>query len=243
MAQRRRWMIPSVLEDIQDDTNYLAVGSGELQPGVRLSSSWYDINQSPQMALATTSGVLLRNGNRTRMTCALSGWPDSNDVLHPQAPSGELIGVVRERYDAEDVGLVELNPSIRFTNRKYFEATPPRRLLTSAETRHMRGHWYLADGISTGCVAMLQSGISQELPQRPPGHTTIPYVRWRQETAVYSSLFAMMGAKGAKNDVADGLCGAPTVDDSGGSNGVGGFFQLADEQWCLAPCLDKLVAD
>ena len=51
------------------------------------------------------------------MTCALHGWPNSNEVFHPQAPNGGLIGLVKESYDAEDVGLVELSSFIRFTNR------------------------------------------------------------------------------------------------------------------------------
>lgn len=53
----------------------------------------------------------------------------------------------------------------------------------------------------------------------------------------------MIGAAGANEDVANGLCGAAIVEDSVGSNPVGGFFQLEDGQWCIAPCLDKIVAD
>lgn len=58
MARIRRWITHSVAEDIQDATNYLITGSGELQPGVTPSSTSYDINREPQMSLATISGFL-----------------------------------------------------------------------------------------------------------------------------------------------------------------------------------------
>ena len=39
------------------------------------------------------------------------------------------IGEVDERWQALDTALVNLNPSIRFTNAKFFESKLPRRLL------------------------------------------------------------------------------------------------------------------
>lgn len=178
-----------------------------------------------------------------RMTCALHGWLNSNEVYHPQAPSGEMIGVIKERYDAQDIALVDLHPSIRFTNSSYFDAIPPRRLLTREDTRNTRGHWYLADSMSTGCVAMMQEGIIHKLPSRPSGHFEIPYTKWQRETSIYSKLYAMIGATGGDADVADGLCGAPIVEESANSQGIAGFFQLEDGQHYIAPCLDQLVAD
>lgn len=242
-TERRRWITPNPATVVQDVTNYLDGGSRELRPGIRLSSSWYDITHRPQTSTSTTAGVLLRNGPQVRMTCALHRWQNSNEVFHPQAPSGEMIGVIKERYDVQDIALVDLNPSIRFTNRNYFDATPPRRLLTREDTENKRGHWYVADGMSTGCVAMMQAGVIDELPPRPPGHAKIPYTQWLKQASVYSTLYAMIGATGGDSDVADGLCGAPIVEDSGDSQGIGGFFQLEDGQYCIAACLDQLVAD
>ncbi|MCJ1257534.1 hypothetical protein MMC24_005360 [Lignoscripta atroalba] len=222
-TQRRRWTVPSVDQDVQDVTNYLIVGNKELRPGVRLSSSWTDIDNRPQQSTATTAGVFLRNRDQVRMTCSLHGWQNSNEVFHPQ-PSGKLIGTVRERYDAQDMALVELNPAIQFTNHRYFEANIPRRLLTRAECGRMRGVWYTADGMSTGCISLVKSGTVYEFPPRPLGHARIPFATWREEGAVYSNLYTVMGATGGDSTVADGLCGAPIVDHSGGSNGVAGFF-------------------
>lgn len=243
MSQQRKWIVPDPTMDIQDVSNYLLVGSRQLRPGVRLSSPLYDINGQPQDSMSTTAGVLLRNGPSVRLTCALHGWPNSNDVYHPQAPSGQVIGTIKERYDAQDIGLVDLHPSIRFTNTSYFDAIPPRRLLTSEDRSSTRGSWYLADGMSTGCVAMMQAGIIDELPPRPSGHVEISYTQWEKESSVYSKLYAMIGATGGVVDVADGLCGAPIVEDSAESQGVGGFFQFTDGNYCIAPCLDQLVAD
>lgn len=243
MSRRRRWIVPDPGMDIEDVSNYLLLGDRQLGPGVRLSSSCYDIDGQPQTSMSTTSGVLLRNGSSVRMTCALHGWPNSNDVYHPQAPSGQIIGLIKERYDAQDIGLVDLHPSIRFTNSSYFDAIPPRRLLTSDDTRNARGSWYLADAMSTGCVAMMQAGIIDELPPRSSGHVMISYTQWEKEKSVYSKLYAMIGATGGAAEVADGLCGAPIVGESADSQGVGGFFQFEGGNYCIAPCLDQLVAD
>ena len=243
ISRRRRWIVPDPSTDVQDVSNYLLFGNQQLRPGIRLSTPCCDNNGQPQVSMSTTAGVFVRNGPSVRMTCALHGWPNSNEVYHPQARSGQIIGMIKERYDAQDIGLVELDPSIRFTNSSYFDAIPPRRLLTSEDTRNTRGCWYIADGMSTGCVAMMQAGIIDELPPRPPGPVEIPFTQWEKEKSVYSKLYAMIGATGGAADVADGLCGAPIVEDSAESPGVGGFVQFEDGNYCIAPCLDQLVAD
>ena len=243
MSRRRRWIVPNPSTDVQDVTNYLLVENKHLRPGVRLSSPWYDDHGNPQPSTSTTAGALLRNGPRVRMTCALHGWQNTNEVYHPQALNGELIGNIRERYDAQDIALVELNPSIRFTNSSYFDAIPPRRLLTTEDTMNKRGCWYLADGMSTGTVAMMQSGNIHEIPPRPEAHVSIPYNTWPTENSIHSKIYAMIGATGGEADVADGLCGAPIVEESSESQGIGGFFQFEDGNYCIAPCLDQLVAD
>lgn len=213
MSRRRRWIVPDPNMDIQDVTNYLTVESQQLRPGVRVSSSWYDINGQPQSSTPTTAGVLLRNGPLVRITCALHGRPNSNEVYHPHAPRRELIRVIKERYDAQDIELVDLHSSIRFTNSSYFDAIPLRRLLTREDIENKRGYWYLADGMSTGCVAMMHAGIINKLPPRPSGHAKIPYTTWKKENSIYSKLYAMIGATGGDANVADGLCGALIVEE------------------------------
>ena len=42
--------------------------------------------------------------------------------------------------------------------------------------------------------------------------------------------------------VADGLCGAPIVDDDPNcGGGVAGFFQLSNGSFCFAPVLDEFI--
>ena len=120
--------------DIQDVTNYLSVGNRRLRPGFRLSSSCYDINGQQQSLTSTTAEALLRNGPIVRITCALHGWLNSNEVYHHRPPSGEMIGIIKKRYNKQEIALIDLHHSFRFTDSSsHVDAIQPKRLLTSED--------------------------------------------------------------------------------------------------------------
>ena len=101
-------------------------------------------------AYATSTGTLLRdNRGNKRLTAANHGFLYSDEVYHP-SHAGRRIGEIGERFEALDIALIKLDPYISFSNRNYFEAFPPKRLLRSEEAEN--GIWSCANGISTGAV-------------------------------------------------------------------------------------------
>lgn len=215
----------------EDNTDYLS--QGHLGPGVRVDPSVAtDVGPYATLSRATTAGVLLRNtGGLERVTVACHGFPEANAVYHP-TNSQHCIGEVHERMQAYDWGLVKLAPSATFTNKSYFQAPPPKRLLKYHELQY--GEWCAADGMSTGIIFLMVNGIRSMPPPNPPGHCEeIKFTNWKHEMA-----FESIGPTGGK--VKEGLCGAPIVhDDEGG--GVAGFFHLTNGRQSFSPILDKLI--
>ena len=81
--------------------------------------------------MATTAGIPARSTFKTdapRLTVANHRFLGTNDVFHPIA-EGVHIGEISERFEALDVALVQLYPSISFSNLQYFEVEALRRLL------------------------------------------------------------------------------------------------------------------
>lgn len=232
---RTRQRLIDPISGIQDTTNYLQEGDYNLTPGVRVSSApgteegLYDME-----SYSTTAGILLRNSDgRMRMTVANHGFPRSSQVFHP-ITGGSRIGEITERWPAQDVALVELDPSIKFDNSYYFEAQKPLRLLRSNEVMSKAGKWFSVDGMSTGLIFLFLRGVRLHQASRPagPSPVQIDFSEWRQET-----LFQTIGATGG--NLRDGVRGAPIVDE--GVGGVAGFFQLANSEWCLSPVLDEII--
>lgn len=222
----------------QDSTNYLENGNGELSPGVRLESAPVT-DEGPYATLSrtTTAGVMLRNiDGQVRMTVSNHGFPESDQVFHPST-DGCRIGEITERWLAQDVALVRLDPSVAFSNNSYFEAQSPKRLLRSQDLENSRyGKWFCADGMSTGLVFLLLQGVSSYEARRPtkPRPVEIDFEEWMTE-----NIYHMIGATGGTTK--DGLCGAPIVDDDVGEGAVAGFFQLANNEICLSPVLDEII--
>lgn len=215
----------------EDNTDYLA--RGQLGPGVRVESSVAtDIGPYARFSRATTAGVLLRNtSGLERVTVACHGFPEANAVYHP-TNAQHCIGEVHERMQADDLGLVKLAPSAKFSNESYFQAQPPKRLLQYNELQ--QGEWYAADGIPTGIIYLMTNGIRSMPPPNPPGHREeIKFNVWRHELA-----FESIGPTGG--EAKEGLCGAPIVhDDEGG--GVAGFFHFTNGKQSFSPILDNLI--
>ena len=128
----RRMKIPT---GTHTDTNdYLAHTDRTLRPGVMFSS----IHGNGTQYLSTTSGLLVKDAEGHHyVTCALQGFLSEDIVFHPDPIRGRPIGKVVQRFPNANVGLVRLEPGIRYTN-EFFESkeggvsgVTPRRFATS----------------------------------------------------------------------------------------------------------------
>ncbi len=226
---------------VQDTTDYLVHDTGDLCPGIRLESASVSTQgEYATISRSTSAGLLLMgNHGQLRLTAANHGFsfPDrsilSNEVYHP-SHNDTRIGVIEERWPKEDVALITLDPSVRFSNKNYFDAKEPRRLLGGDQVIFQE--WYVADGMSTGAVAMFARGIKADFqvprtPNLPWDYTVFDNIK---------TIFRTIGATGGSTK--DGLCGAPIVQDDSDAGGVAGFFQLASTDYALSPHLDDIVA-
>ena len=132
---------------VQDTSDYLSL-FGENCPGVRVTSATIaDDGSHLPGSMSTTAGILLRdNHGNQRLTVSNHGFQNRKEVFHPTETS-KLIGEIDERWEHLGIALVKLNPSINFTNKTYFEAKAPRRLLSSHEIPY--GAYFSVDGMST----------------------------------------------------------------------------------------------
>lgn len=180
---------------------------------------------------STTSGVLLQNGAEQRMTAANHGFPDSQDVYHPD-PLGRRIGQITTRQLDWDITLVQLDPLIAFTTARYFDAPSAQRLTPSNEL--LASDWFEVDGISTGRIDLCARSISQYRSTTEPNSALLDARGWKIEVG-----FSSFGASGAA--VKDGVCGAPIVDRDGR---VAGVSRRADPSGLFAftPALNPLIA-
>ncbi|KAI9374877.1 hypothetical protein BJX61DRAFT_540381 [Aspergillus egyptiacus] len=153
------------------DTNYLAAAN-TMRPGVRVESGLLSPARSQLSSTsASSAGVLLRSASQgKRLTVANPKIPNPDDVYHPTTSlgGGTCIGRITERFEALGISLVELHPSIPFTNNEYFQAERPRRLVSSNDPAMTYGTWCTLDGMASGLVALHVSGLRAELAVRPP---------------------------------------------------------------------------
>jgi hypothetical protein len=57
------------------------------------------------------------------MSAANHAFPDSDEIYHPTSGSGDMIGKIRERWVAHDVGNGQVTTCDKF---QHFNAAPPR---------------------------------------------------------------------------------------------------------------------
>lgn len=188
---------------------------------------------SAEPVRSTTCGLLIQKGNTKYLTVSNNGFLGESEVFHP-AYDGDKIGDIVDRYPQFDIAMVRLTPefSNRFSNDTYFQAEPPKRLVTAEYLKH--GAWFEVDGMSTGLISLAYVGDVMEKPGRPPGHPDIPFLRWRRHC-----LLRIFGA--TNPTILDGLCGAPLVEERTGN--VAGFFHLANGDFAECAALDDLVAE
>lgn len=170
------------------------------------------------------------------MTIADHGFSGYDGVYHPSAVSSNQIGRVVERYTGQDIAMVELLPTVNFTNSKNFQAAAPNRLLYS--DRISEGAWCAADGLSTGLVFLHRTGIRAVDIQLMRNHG-MESILYRTEI-IYSS-FGPLGGESRR-----GIRGAPIVSEKAeqtGHNGGGvcGFLRFANGDVVLSPILDDII--
>lgn len=210
---------------------------GHIFPGVRLSSSPHPpaTAEGEQVTTTTknsTAGVLLRNSNtgQLRVTAASQSFPESDppEIIYHQ---GTRIGVIDSRLHEQDMALIQLDPSIKFTNQEYFNANPPKRLLRSTEIP--RGTWFAVDdGTSTGKVYLQARGERFHLPRRSAGEK-LKFGDFEQERIF-----------GASRPMSDEWLGAPIVQEDPEGAGLAGFvneMMMLDGEYCVAKALDGLI--
>ncbi len=221
---------------IQDTTNYLEESGRSLTPGVRVSSAPLTNQGHAIISRSTTAGVVLRNAEgQVRLTVANHGFLESEEVFHPTTNDFK-IGEISERWPAQDVALVKLDPSISFRNLHYFEAQTPLRLLRSEELQRSKtGKWFSVDGMSTGLLFLFLRGVSLCQARRPSSNPIhIDFSNWSTE-----HVFRLIGPAGGS--AKDGIFGAAIVEDDPEMGGVAGFFQFTNDEICLSPVLNELI--
>ena len=76
--------------------------------------------------MATSSGVVVTNGAERRLTLAAHGFPDTDNVHHPELLPHWRIGTIRKWFPLMDVGLYELPNPLEYSNKQYFHGESPR---------------------------------------------------------------------------------------------------------------------
>lgn len=224
----------------QDTTSYLALGS--MCPGTRITGLMVD-PKNPKSRLASassTAGMVVHHtttGER-RLIVSLQAFAQSMkgglyEVFHP-SQYGEEIGTIETFNRWMDIAFVRLRESVKFNNKTYFEAHPPKKILRYRELR--AGMWFAADSMSTGLMSLMLEGLkSQPLAREPPDGSQ-NFRGWSHE-GVYHTIGPVGGA------CSRGAAGAPIVsDDPSGSGGVAGFFKAYEGGRVFAPILDPLLA-
>ena len=213
---------------IHDTTNYL--NRGGLGPGVCVCSAIFTNADGKDVSTTSTAGILLQDNSGTqRFTVAHHAFLHGDYVYH-SSRAETPIGRINERWESLDIALVDLNPSVHFTNDNHFGTKRPRRLLRSPEMKE--GSWFAVDGMSTGVVHMENIGLSLQVAPRPDNPP--PKISW-------SKWLIYIGNIGAQP--VEGLCGGAIIDEGSGTDagGVAGFFQFGNSEWALAPCLNDLI--
>jgi hypothetical protein len=147
-----------------------------------------------------------------------------------------MIGRVDERWEHIDVALCELTPDIFFSNKEYFDAPSPKRLVSSDNVMDEDG-WFYVDGATTGAIPLLRCGVAYIFPGGPSS----TYHELRQLRAYNLKVFG----PGA-GEVGKGMCGAPVVSagmpDEESDGEVLGFFSWSLGDLIYVHAVDELVA-
>jgi hypothetical protein len=209
-----------------DITDYRAFG---LTPGVKVVGK----------RMATSSGVIVQNGEERRLTLADHGFDDTDEVYHPDVSSLYLIGTVELRFPLIDVALCRFVTPLNYSNKQYFTANPPKRLVTTSFVDEFvtKGTWFEAEGFTSGRVHLFYCGPAvgypdlQDRPSVGDSHLLKSY---------------QLDYFGPEvRDAQEGLCGAPVVheekDDEDYDGIVLGFISMKCGRDLTVAAVDELI--
>jgi hypothetical protein len=227
----RQSRLISPLQGNIDVSNYAATG---LTPGVRVSGEHY----------AGTSGLVLVNRvtNDRRVMVVNHVFNDTDDVYHPATAPQNLIGKIVQRYSDLDIALVQLHDDIKYSNRSYFDAPAPKRLVTEEYRGTPGQEWFFVDSPFTGLAPLLWGGVRVGITE----DVTQAYHSLKYDKQY---IFLSMGINVGR--LAEGVCGSPIVHDecASGSESDGavlGLFSWSDQnvvENLFVSVLDRIVAD
>jgi hypothetical protein len=220
---RERLLTPGVLHE--DNTDYRVLG---LMPGIKVCGE----------SMMTSAGVIVEyQDGRKRVTLANHGFYDGTDVYHPDSLPSFYFGSIIERYMFNDVACCDLNPNTTFSNKTYFAAQTPTKLVDaySMERSIDSEAWFEVEGMSTGRVFLLYSGPGSKL-RNLSNELTDSHVIDHQ---IAFDWF------GPNNVVRGGICGAPIVYENAPGHdmdgAVVGFYFWDDGKHAIVPTLDRFI--
>lgn len=166
---------------VADETDYVA-RDGKFYPGCMISSAALD----GTVYTSISAGVLLSNGNETRLTCSWHNWED-HAKKHPtllgqdddearrvftvvQGEPGSRVGHVVRRVGDTDIALASLDEGIVFENTFMDIQACAKRLVHTDSI--LPGDIYLIDGFTTGLQRLPGCGARFEV-DRGPVHPTL----------------------------------------------------------------------
>jgi hypothetical protein len=122
-AREETWSSPShSFGSVRGDvTDYRAFG---LSPGVKVVGE----------KMATSSGIVMQNGQLRRLSLALHRFEDTDDVFHPDPLPQFHLGTIDIRIPWIDVALCVMDERVTFTNKSYFLPTPTQDILQCPNT-------------------------------------------------------------------------------------------------------------
>ena len=190
-----------------DNSDYRAFG---LTPGIKVVGH----------EKATSSGVIVRKGVVERLTLAFHGFLDTDDVHHPDPLTQWKIGTIDITFPWLDISLCRLSEDLKYSNKTYFTANPPKRLVSSKfMDEHIgMGSWFEAEGFTCGRVHLYYRGPAVGFAYMPS------YVRdaHRFTGRPYARQTEMEYLGPEVGEMQEGLCGAPVVHEASRDEEVDG---------------------
>jgi hypothetical protein len=186
--------------------------------------------------MATSSGVVITNGAERRLTLAAHGFPDGDNVFHPEPLPSWRIGTITDRLPTIDIALCKFATTLPYSNKQYFTVNPPKRLVSTSivDKNLRRGSWFEAEGFTVGRVHLLYSGPAV-------GYEGPPYIEHSYLLRSYG--FSYFGPE--VGVASGGLCGAPVVheeDEEEDLDGIVlGFIWLLDDRDLIVAAVDDLL--